>query len=243
MMIENTLILVGPGGVGKGPLAELIRDDAIALDPYRLRKDGPRKDSDDPLYAPPRLRADLRAILEGLGDCVQQTSCGSEQMEWFPKARVLFFTVRGEWQCLVLHGLQGAVAKAELYAPILPALLNLPGIGDAMGNTRVLVLNPSPHSLLNMADWADLETRTRQNVQLRGDSQGSVQKRVRTIRTEAPAWSNVLGTPAGREVKGWPFVEHRFKKEDKRQLLCEARKMILDEHPDLAIFFKKDDEI
>jgi hypothetical protein len=237
-MLEHTLIVVGPGGVGKGPLADLIRDDAIALDPYRLRKDGPRKDSDDPLYAPPKLRADLRAVLEGLGDCVQQLSCGSEKMEWFPKARVLFFTVRGEWQCLVLHGLEGAVAKAELYAPVLPALLALPGIGAALGNARVLVLNPSHESLLEMSDWADLESRTQQNVELRGDAQSSVQKRVGTIPTEAPAWRAILKTAAGREVKGWPFAEHRFKKEDKRQLLREARKVILDTHPDLAIFFR-----
>ena len=108
-------------------------------------------------------------------------------MEWFPKAKVLFFAVRGEWQCLVLHGLEGAVAKAELYAPVLPALLELPGIGQAMGNTRVLVLNPSPESLLDMADWTDLESKTRQNVQLRGDSEPSVEKRVGTIPTETPA--------------------------------------------------------
>jgi hypothetical protein len=242
-MLEHTLILVGPGGVGKGPLGDLIRDDAIAIDPYRLRKAGPRRDSDDPLYAPPRLRADLHAVLEGLGDCVQRLSLGSEQMEWFPRARVLFFTVRGEWQCLVLHGLQGAVAKAELYAPVLPALLELPGIGNALGNTRVLVLNPSTDSLLDMADWADLETRTRQNVQLRGDPPASVQKRVDTIPTEAPAWRAILKTAAGREVRGWFFAEHRFKNEDKRQLLREARKVILENHPDLAIFFKKDGEI
>jgi len=242
-MLKDTLILVGPGGVGKGPLAGLIKDDAIALDPYRLRKDGPRKDSDDPLYAPPKLRADLRAVLEALGDHVQNRSCGSEQMEWFPKARVLFFTVRGEWQCLVLHGLEGTVAKAELYAPVLPAVLELPGIGDALGNTRVLVLNPSPESLLGMADWTDLGTRTRQNVQLRGDSEVSIQKRVGTIPTEAPAWQAILRTEAGREVKGWSFAEHRFKNEDKRQLLREARRVILETHPDLEIFFKGDGEV
>ena len=242
-MLENTLIIVGPGGVGKGPLADLIRDDAITIDPYRLRKDGPRKDSDDPLYAPPKLQADLRAVLEGLGDRVQQLSCGSEQMEWFPKARVLFFTVRGEWQCLVLHGLAGGVAKAELYAPVLPALLEIPGIGDAMGITRVLVLNPSPESLLEMADWEDLKDRTRENVQRRGDPPDSVQKRVSTIPTEAPAWRAILKTAAGREVKSWPFAEYRFKNEDRRQLLREARRVILDIHPDLAIFFKKDGEI
>lgn len=242
-MLENTLILVGPGGVGKGPLADLIKDDAIALDPYRLRKDGPRKDSDDPLYAPPRLRADLRAVLEGLGDRVQQFSCGSERMDWFPKAKMLFFTVRGEWQVLVLHGLQGTVAKSELYAPVLPAVLELPGIGDALGNTRVLVLNPSPVSLLDMTDWTDLEARTRRNVELRGDPQGSVQKRVGTITTEAPAWRAILRTAAGREVKGWSFAEHRFKNEDKRQLLPQARDAILGDHPDLAIFFKMDGEI
>ena len=36
-MVKSTLILVGPGGVGKGPLAKLIRTNAVTIDPYRLR--------------------------------------------------------------------------------------------------------------------------------------------------------------------------------------------------------------
>lgn len=67
-MIKNTLILTGPGGIGKGPLTNLIREDAVSIDPYRLRPDGPRRKSDDPLYAHPKLRTELHSILSSFGD-------------------------------------------------------------------------------------------------------------------------------------------------------------------------------
>ncbi|MCJ7729207.1 MAG: hypothetical protein MUO27_04935 [Sedimentisphaerales bacterium] len=242
-MLENTLILVGPGGVGKGPLAQLIRDDAVTLDPYRLRWKGPRRDSDDPLYAHPKLRTELHSVLKALGDSLRRIPCEPEQMEWFAKAKVLFFTVRDEWQCLILHDLDGEVAKAELYAPILPAILGIPDISQAIGNTHVVVLNPSPERLTNMPDWSDLKSRTRDNCKQRGDSDNSVAKRVGTIPTEAPAWRTLVKEQGALEFTDWPFPEYRFKKEDSRQLLRKARRKILGHHPELEIFFKKEDEI
>jgi hypothetical protein len=35
--IKSTLVIVDPGGVGKGPPGKLIRDGAVTLDSYRLR--------------------------------------------------------------------------------------------------------------------------------------------------------------------------------------------------------------
>jgi hypothetical protein len=98
-MVNRTLIIVGPAGVGKGPLAKVIRDDAIAIDPYRSRKAGPRRDSGDPLYAPAKLRMELRSVLSSLGDSPCEIPCEGEQLEWYRNAKVLFFTVRLEWQC------------------------------------------------------------------------------------------------------------------------------------------------
>ena len=105
-MPENTLIIVGPGGVGKSPLTMLLRNDVAQVDPYRLRSGGPRNSSDT-LYVPPKLCPELTCVLEGLGDAVQKVSCGTEQVQWFPKGKILFFIVRGEWQFLILGGLQG----------------------------------------------------------------------------------------------------------------------------------------
>lgn len=39
-MIERTVVVVGPGGVGKSPLDALFRDDMVKIDPYRLRSEG-----------------------------------------------------------------------------------------------------------------------------------------------------------------------------------------------------------
>lgn len=57
-MAKSTLIVVGPGGVGKSPIDDIVRSDVVRLDPYRLRSDGPRN-QDDRLYAPPKLRDEV----------------------------------------------------------------------------------------------------------------------------------------------------------------------------------------
>jgi len=243
-MIKNTLILTGPGGIGKGPLANLIRDDAVAIDPYRLRPDGPRRKSDDPLYAHPKLRTELHSILSSFGDSARNIQRESnEAMEWFAKAKVLFFTVRGQWQCLIFHGLDGDIAKAELYAPALPAMLGIAEIEDVMGVPGVLVLNPASTSLSNMQDWRELEEKTRENCTLRGDPQESVQKRVDFITVEAPAWRKLVVEQGAIELTDWPFPEYRYKPENKSQLLRDARKFILGQAPDLEVFFKSELEI
>jgi len=242
-MLKDTLIIVGPGGVGKGPLAKLIRDDAVILDSYRLRADGPRRDSEDPLYAPPKLRTELHSVLTALGDLPRAIPCKPEHMEWFAKARVLFFTVRGEWQCLVFHGLHGKIAKAELYAPILPAILGIAEIGEVIGSVQVMVLNPSSVPLSQMSDWTDLKDKTQDNCERRGDSLNSIDKRVRTIPNEAPAWRTLIVAQSAIEFTNWPFPEYRFNKENERQLLCELRNYILPDHHELSKFFKTEDEI
>ena len=57
--IRKTLVIMGPGGVGKSPLDALFKDGVIRLDPYRLRPNGPRGQGDK-LYAPPELHDDLK---------------------------------------------------------------------------------------------------------------------------------------------------------------------------------------
>jgi uncharacterized protein (TIGR03435 family) len=46
----NTLVLVGPGGMGKSPSDHVLEEDVVRVDPYRLRAVGPR-DTADVLYA------------------------------------------------------------------------------------------------------------------------------------------------------------------------------------------------
>jgi hypothetical protein len=242
-MLKDTLIIVGPGGVGKGPLGDLLRDDAVVIDPYRLRKDGPRRESDDSLYAPPRLRNELCSVLAALGDSPRSIPCQGEEMIWYPRGKVLFFTVRGEWQCLILQGLDGEIAKAELYAPVLPAILGIADIGQSLGTSHIMVLNPSPAPLCAMSDWHDLQARTRENCSRRGDREQSVDRRVGTITTEAPAWRRLATDWNACELTNWPFPEYRYQREDRRHLLREARATILERSRQLKIFFKKEHEI
>jgi hypothetical protein len=167
----------------------------------------------------------------------------NEEMEWFPRAKVLFFTVRGEWQCLIFHALDGDIGKAELYAPALPAMLGIADIGDVLGTPSVLVLNPATVSVATMQDWTELEAKTRENCELRGDDDKSIQKRVGTINAEAPAWRRLIAERNDLELTGWSFPEYKFKPETESQLLREARQCILSRAPHFAVFFKTEDEL
>ena len=57
-MITNSLLLFGPGGIGKSPVDSIVRQDALRIDPYRLRPTGPC-DAKDVYYAHPKLRSEL----------------------------------------------------------------------------------------------------------------------------------------------------------------------------------------
>jgi hypothetical protein len=249
MMMRRTAIVVGPGGIGKSPLDFLFKVDA-RIDPYRLRSDGPR-DSGDVLYAPPRLRDELLSALATLGDQVLQIGRPDWPMEWFPRAKVLFFKVRDDWQCVILNGLEGQTAKAEIYAPILPTLLSTPDISDLLGKTEIILLNPAPQSVTAMQDWKRLEKETRHNCTGRGDSLKSVQDRVRSIAGEASAWKQLIQEYAATEYCAWEFPEYLYKRpppgvgmvEHQKRTLIQARSRLLEGNPDLGLFFKREDEI
>ena len=65
-MITDTLLVVGPGGIGKSPLDRCLKADVGRIDPYRLRHAGPR-DSKDVFYAHLRLRDELYVTYQHLG--------------------------------------------------------------------------------------------------------------------------------------------------------------------------------
>jgi hypothetical protein len=147
------------------------------------------------------------------------------------------------WQCLFLRDLDGYIAKAELYAPVLPAMLGIAEIREALGSPRVLVLNPASTPLAKMPDWTELKDKTRQYCGRRGDTEKSVAEREGTIAAEAPAWRTLVAEQGAIELIGWPFPEYRFKTEDNSQLLRDARHSILSVAPDLGTFFKQEDEL
>ena len=248
-MIRRTVIVVGPGGIGKSPLDSLFKVDA-RIDPYRLRSDGPR-DSGDVLYAPPRLRDELLSVLATLGDQVLQIGRPDRPMEWFPRAKVLFFKVRDDWQCAILNRLEGQIAKAEIYAPILPTLLSTPDISDLLGKTEIILLNPAPQSVTAMQDWKRLEKETQHNCTERGDTLKSVKDRVDSIAGEAPAWKRLIREYAATEYCAWEFPEYLYKRpspgvgmvEHQKRTLIKARDCLLEGNPDLGTFFKSEDEI
>ena len=137
-MIRNTLVIVGPGGIGKSPLSHALRDDLHQVDPYRLRPDGPR-DRNDLFYGHPNLRKELHLALAALGEPPIPIGCG---VEWFPRAMALFFKVRTDWQLLLLHGRDADFGKMEIYAPALPVILGYPSIQQVFGALDVVVIHP-----------------------------------------------------------------------------------------------------
>ena len=246
-MIESTFMLVGPGGIGKSPLSHALRPDLVSVDPYRLRADGPR-DRNDTLYAAPKLRNDVLNVLQALGLAPRRLG---PTVEWVPEAKLLFFRVRDDWQLLVLSGLDARLAKAEIYAPVIPDLLGEPAIAAAFGRIEALVLHPAAASLRTMATWDELEVKTAENCTRRGDDPQSVKKRTASIREEAPAWKDMVGKGAC-EYEAWPFPEHSFRREGLAEpallahqigLLLNAKAALIARCPRLVVFFKTDDEI
>ncbi len=250
--MRKTLVITGPGGVGKSPLDALFRDEVIRLDPYRLRPGGPRG-SGDKLYAPPGLHAALKGVLAELDDPLLSIPDKRESIEWFPKSKVLFFTVRGVWQCLFLGNVESTnteLAKAEIYTPVLVRLLDCCGnFAEILGVIKIIVLNPAKTSLTKMAEpWKEIKEATRQNCERRGDKSDSIENRVKSIDVEAPVWQSLVGKPQVTEYVGWPFAEYCYPMEErhkaaKASLLIQARKHLLDGAPTLDEFFKSEKEI
>lgn len=112
-MMESTFMLVGPGGIGKGPLSHALKPDLASIDPYRLRAGGPRA-RNDTLYAAPKLRSDVHNVLQALGLAPRRLG---PTVEWVPEAKLLFFQVRDDWQLLVLAGLEARLGRPNFMRP------------------------------------------------------------------------------------------------------------------------------
>lgn len=247
-MIKNTAIVIGPGGVGKGPLDFLFKPNIVRIDPYRLRKKGPKTDRDDRFYANPRLRNQLYLIFETLGD--QCRSLG--ELEWFPKSKTLFFKVRNEWQVLILIDINGETAKAEIFAPILPQLVSDPEIRMQIGETvSIILLNPGSKSVMNIDNTNELKEITCINCKCRGDSEEDIRERVSSIDTELPVWQELATQGFLIDCYGWRFPEFRYKKppegvsllDHQKDLLLDARRFITEKEPELKVFFITEEEI
>jgi len=233
-MIQKTLILVGPGGIGKSPLDEILKNDVVHIDPYRLRKDGPRKAKSDVFYANPRLRDELILTYNKVG--LSFTSL-SDKVQWCPNTMTLLLKVRTEWQVLFMAGLVGEKAKAEIFAPVIPALLSNPIIKNEFGKINMIILNPTDS--LDKVD--DLKKKTAKNCEDRGDDIASIKNRVDYIDEEIDAWKEMIQLGA-TEVKNWPFPESIYK-QNKNENLIQAKQKLIEINNELASFFMTDSEI
>lgn len=233
-MAKSTLIIVGPGGVGKSPIDGLVRSDVIRLDPYRLRTDGPR-DQSDSLYAPPKLHEELSRVFEAFDDRAMVKNADTETVEWYAKAGVLFFTVRGEWQFIIVPTDTGTLAKMEIYAPVLPTLLTINEFVTALGVRKIVVLNPAPTHLSTMGDWKAVEERTGHNCLERGDSDKSIQKRVKSVAVEAPFWRELVEKHGAIEAVDWQYPEYMYERVP--EAFDKAKQCLLGLDGTLAEFF------
>jgi hypothetical protein len=231
---RSTLIIVGPGGIGKSPIDDIVRRDVVRLDPYRLRNDGPR-DNGDRLYAPPKIRQELAGVFRGFGDIAIVKKAGDETVEWHPRASVVFFTVRGEWQCIIVPNDMGTLAKMEIYAPVLPTLMIIDEFVTSLGAVKIVVLNPASKCLSSMSDWKEIEERTRYNCERRGDLDKSVKNRVKSVASEAPYWRELVEKDKAIEAVNWQFPEYIYKA--KPDSLEKAKQCLLGLDETLGEFF------
>jgi len=194
------------------------------------------------------LHDNLKSVIEVLDDQPKVIRAAQETIEWYPKSKVLFFSVRGTWQCLFLNGAHVAkarLAKAEMYAPILVALLErCDDFKALLGEIEIIVLNPVEQSLTKMEDWTEVKKATRHNCKERGDSEDSIEERVKSVDAEAPAWKRLIENGA-TEYVGWPFAEYRYPEEGvaRSRVLIQARSHLLEGKPSLQKFLRPDAEI
>jgi hypothetical protein len=238
-MIERTLMIFGPGGIGKSPIDRIVRSQAVRVDPYRLRSSGPR-DGDDIFYAHPKLRAELSGAFQALGDLPERLST-QPAVDWFPKSRTAMFDVCGEWQCLLLGGLSAAAAKAEIYAPALPSLLCRSDVRSVFGRLTMVILNPVASLRSLGADVTSLKLATVENCAKRGDSQKSIDKRTHSIDEEVAAWRAALDAGA-IENSHWAFPECAYRGSEVETSVA-ARAALIAGNSALEAFLKTEAEI
>ncbi len=254
-MLRKTIIVVGPGGVGKSPLDVIFKVDT-RIDPYRLRGDGPRA-SDDVFYAHPKLYQELTSALGILGDerhpPKPQELKPPREIEWYEKSKTLFFNVRQEKLCLLLGGLKNRTAKAEIYAPVLSEILDgvIPGLEGVFGRVHIIVLNPASVSVSEENALTALKERTTHNCQACGDSGESVRRSCDFVAEELAAWSRLVEQHGAREYENWEFPTYLYNEPDSGRtplehridLLCRAKKCLLAGDPELKSLLKSDKAI
>lgn len=238
----RTLVIFGPGGVGKSPLDGLLPESVLRVEPHRLRPNGPR-DKDDVLYGHPCLRNQLHQLLNRLGFAPCYPTPG---IEWFPQAMTLFIEVRSEWQLLFLPQPGFELAKAEIYAPHYVELVRIPTIRHVFGELEMVILNPShlpigrepgtqqeEDALLN-----DLRRKTKENCILRGDTQEQAEKRASSVTEELPAWREAIRMGA-KEFQDWPFPEYEYSGDNEKRALAQAHDTIVKRWPELSLFLSR----
>jgi len=233
-MITDTLLIVGPGGVGKSLLDKILRTDIVRIDPYRLRSAGPRNPN-DVLYAHPKLRDELYLTYQQLG---VRLTCLSNDVHWFPQTRTVFLKVRNDWQLLMLGALPLGVAKAEIFAPAVPVMMENPQIQHLFGHMAILVLNPAT----SLTDIAGLKEKTRYNCEKRGDKSDSVEERVASIDEEVVAWQRMVSLGA-KEYPNWAFPAFIYGERGEKEILIAVRRALLQDSPRLEIFFKTESDL
>ena len=243
-MIGKTLLIFGPGGIGKSPIDDIIGRNVIRVDPYRMRE-RPRDRNEnggipDFFYANPKLRQELTSIFQNLGDTKERLSA-KPIVEFFPKAKAAFFDVRGDWQFLLLGSLQAEIAKAEIFGPVVPALFNRPDVHAIFGDFSIIILNPvDPLRTLN-GNYQRMKRKTEENCRKAGRSEKDIRKRVDSIDEDAMAWLAMLDL-GGIEFPNWAFPEYVYQ-EDRITKLIAAKRALLDRNPALESFFLSDHDI
>lgn len=213
-MIQNTLLIFGPGGIGKSPLDHIIKREVVRIDPYRLRERPRDRDENggipDLFYANRNLRSELLWIFDTLGDAKELLS-RRPPVEWFSKARTAFFDVRGEWQCLLLGALDAHLAKAEVFGPAVPVLFSRQDVREFFGDLTIIILNPVGSLTTLGADYEAVKRATADNCRKAGRSEKDIKKRVKSIddpeAPEATAWLSMLEL-GGLEFTNWVFPEY-----------------------------------
>jgi len=216
--MKVNLCILGPPGVGKAVVHDLLHDNVVTIDPYRARKEGARAEED--VYVSPVMLRELLNLNRTFdddspvlridserGDVEPYLIGGREYRRWLEVYnRASFFLVRNTQQVLLHKEIDSDFRKIEIFAPVLNDILDHPEVYDVIpfleefDKTVFLLLNPlsksirdfSPAQIIDRAGWIRERWREiqdrRDELKNKQVDPGEVQLRINLLPVEAAAW-------------------------------------------------------
>lgn len=243
---NKLLFVIGPGGVGKSPLAKTLHEDCVSLDPIRYRKDGPR-DKNDSFYVSETEYLDKKNQLtesNGQDDLIENEHTGSV---FYKNGNALVFKTKESDQILYIpmEVIDEQLYKLEVHSSEISFLLDKVGIDKMLiADIFFVFLNPSSFPISNPKCLEDMKQLTRLNCEKRSENPNgdvtSINYRVNAVEEDLVIWNELMNRYPSKffEFTEWEYPEYEYKNRNHNEITKEVYELVADKAPDLIDFFQ-----